>query len=80
MTVTATTTSPSHPAAAWLHLATAKRNCLEARRTFYSWRSIVSRGFDAVNRSDPFMWRNFYLINAMHRGEREHARRISAWR
>lgn len=44
-----------------------QRNCLEARREFYSWPSIVQRGCDAVNRSDWFMWRNFYLINAMHR-------------
>ena len=43
--------------------------CLEARREFYSWRSIFHRGFDAVNRADAFMWRNFYLINAMHRGD-----------
>jgi radical SAM superfamily enzyme YgiQ (UPF0313 family) len=41
--------------------------CLTARREFYSWPSILRRGFDGVNRSDGFMWRNFYLINAMHR-------------
>jgi radical SAM superfamily enzyme YgiQ (UPF0313 family) len=41
--------------------------CLNARRAFYSWPSIMRRGFDAVNRSNGFMWRNFYLINAMHR-------------
>ena len=46
---------------------TLRRNCLEARREFYSWRSIFQRGLDRVNRSDWFMWRNFYLINAMHR-------------
>jgi radical SAM superfamily enzyme YgiQ (UPF0313 family) len=46
-----------------------QRCCLEARRAFYSWPSIIGRGFDAVNRSDGFMWRNFYLINAMHRGD-----------
>ncbi|HET6249972.1 MAG TPA: radical SAM protein [Tepidisphaeraceae bacterium] len=46
-----------------------QRCCLGARREFYSWRSIVRRGFDAVNRADGFMWRNFYLINAMHRGD-----------
>lgn len=46
-----------------------RRACLEARRTFYSWPNIVRRGFDAVNRSDAFMWRNFYLINAMHRND-----------
>jgi radical SAM superfamily enzyme YgiQ (UPF0313 family) len=44
-----------------------QRNCLEARREFYSWRSILQRSLDQVNRSDWFMWRNFYLINAMHR-------------
>jgi radical SAM superfamily enzyme YgiQ (UPF0313 family) len=43
--------------------------CLQARRLFYSWPSIVRRGFDPVNRADGFMWRNFYLINAMHRGD-----------
>jgi radical SAM superfamily enzyme YgiQ (UPF0313 family) len=46
-----------------------QRCCLEARREFYSWSSIVRRGFDRVNRADGFMWRNFYLINAMHRGD-----------
>lgn len=46
-----------------------QRCCLDARRRFYSWSSIVRRGFDRVNRADGFMWRNFYLINAMHRGD-----------
>ncbi len=46
-----------------------QRCCLEARRKFYSWSSIFRRGFDRVNRADGFMWRNFYLINAMHRGD-----------
>jgi radical SAM superfamily enzyme YgiQ (UPF0313 family) len=46
-----------------------RQNCLGARREFYSWRSIVQRGFAPVNRSDWFMWRNFYLINAMHRND-----------
>ena len=52
-----------------------QRSCLAARREFYSWPSIFRRGFDAVNRSDTFMWRNFYLINAMHRtdvSQRDH--------
>ena len=44
-----------------------QRHCLAARREFYSWRSIMERGLDRVNRSDWFMWRNFYLINALHR-------------
>lgn len=46
-----------------------RRRCLEARRSFYSWPSILRRGVDPVNRSNAFMWRNFFLINAMHRGD-----------
>jgi radical SAM superfamily enzyme YgiQ (UPF0313 family) len=44
-----------------------RQSCLGARRRFYSWPSILKRGMHKVNRSDFFMWRNFYLINAMHR-------------
>lgn len=43
--------------------------CLAARREFYSWPSILRRSLDAVNRSNGFMWRNFYLINALHRAD-----------
>ncbi len=46
-----------------------QQNCLAARREFYSWPSIFHRGLDRVNRSDWFMWRNFYLINALHRND-----------
>lgn len=46
-----------------------QRRCVEARATFYSRRSILRRSFDEVNRDDFFMWRNFYLINGMHRAE-----------
>jgi radical SAM superfamily enzyme YgiQ (UPF0313 family) len=46
-----------------------QQHCLATRREFYSWRSIARRGFAEVNRSDWFMWRNFYLINAMHRSD-----------
>jgi radical SAM superfamily enzyme YgiQ (UPF0313 family) len=46
-----------------------QHNCLAARRDFYSWRSIIQRGLDRVNRSDWFMWRNFYVINALHRND-----------
>ena len=49
--------------------AALQRACLGARREFYSWGSIVRRGFDQVNRSNGFMWRNFYGINAMHRSD-----------
>ncbi|HVT83371.1 MAG TPA: radical SAM protein, partial [Phycisphaerae bacterium] len=46
-----------------------QRSCIEARRQFYSWPSILRRGMDKVNRADGFMWRNFYMINAMHRAD-----------
>ena len=42
------------------------RHCLEARRTFYSWSSIMRRAAKPVNRRDPFMLANFLIINAMH--------------
>jgi radical SAM superfamily enzyme YgiQ (UPF0313 family) len=46
-----------------------ERGCVEARRAFYSWRSIVGRSVDPVNRSDFFMFRNFFLINYYHRAD-----------
>jgi radical SAM superfamily enzyme YgiQ (UPF0313 family) len=46
-----------------------QRGCFAARREFYSWRSIARRGLDGVNRSDWFMWRNFFLINGLHRAD-----------
>jgi radical SAM superfamily enzyme YgiQ (UPF0313 family) len=39
--------------------------CLAARQSFYGWPSILRRGADKVNRSDPFMFRNFFPINLM---------------
>lgn len=45
------------------------RGCVQARRDFYRWGSILRRGFDEVNRSDGFMFRNFFPINALHRGD-----------
>ncbi len=44
-----------------------QRACLAARRRFYGWPSIMRRSMDAVNRGNGFMWRNFYMINALHR-------------
>ncbi len=46
-----------------------QRGCVEARRSFYSWPSILARSVDPVNRANGFMFRNFFLINAMHRRE-----------
>ena len=42
------------------------RQCLEARRTFYNWRSIIRRGTSSVNRHNLFMLRNYLTVNAMH--------------
>jgi radical SAM superfamily enzyme YgiQ (UPF0313 family) len=46
-----------------------ERGCVEARRAFYSWPSILRRSVDSVNRSNLFMFRNFFLINALHRAD-----------
>lgn len=46
-----------------------ERGCVEARRAFYSWPSILRRSADPVNRSDPFMFRNYFLINWLHRAD-----------
>ncbi len=45
------------------------RLCVESRRKFYSWSSILKRGFERSNRSDAFMFRNFFPINTMHRAD-----------
>lgn len=44
-----------------------QRRCVEARRKFYSWPSILKRSWDRVNRGNGFMFRNFFPINLMHR-------------
>ena len=41
--------------------------CVAARRRFYGWKSIFRRSLG--NRSDAFMLRHFFPINAMHRGD-----------
>ena len=46
-----------------------QRSCVEARAKFYTWPSILNRSVDRVNRSDRFMWRNFFMINRMLRGD-----------
>jgi radical SAM superfamily enzyme YgiQ (UPF0313 family) len=54
---------PFQPAA--MDPETLQRHCLEARRSFYAWSSIVRRAIDPVNRADAFMFRNFFPINGM---------------
>jgi radical SAM superfamily enzyme YgiQ (UPF0313 family) len=46
-----------------------EHGCVEARRAFYSWPSILRRSTDPVNRASFFMFRNYFLINALHRAD-----------
>ena len=46
-----------------------RHQCIDARQRFYSWKSMIKRAFDPVNRRENFMFRNFFLINGMHRAE-----------
>ncbi|HXW07515.1 MAG TPA: radical SAM protein [Vicinamibacterales bacterium] len=46
-----------------------EHGCLEARRRFYSWPSILRRSLDPVNRANFFMFRNYFVINALHRAD-----------
>lgn len=46
-----------------------QRGCLEARKSFYAWSSILRRSLDPVNRPDLYMFWNFFLINTMIRQE-----------
>ncbi len=41
--------------------------CVNARKRFYSYGSIMKRGLSKENRADGFMFRNFLPINLMHR-------------
>jgi len=42
------------------------RSCVEARRKFYSWKSILKR-MNRVNLGDFYKMRNYFPINLMHR-------------
>ncbi len=46
-----------------------KQRCIDARKEFYSLRSILRRSLDRVNGSSAFMWTNFFSINWMIRQE-----------
>jgi radical SAM superfamily enzyme YgiQ (UPF0313 family) len=46
-----------------------QHHCVEARRAFYTWPSIIRRSLDSVNRASFLMFRNFFLINGMLRAE-----------
>ncbi len=45
--------------------------CVEARRSFYSWPSILHRAAQGVNLRSPWMMLNFLVINAMHQRDVE---------
>jgi hypothetical protein len=42
---------------------------VQSRKRFYSLSSIVKRGLSRTNRSDSFMFRNFFPINFLHGNE-----------
>jgi radical SAM superfamily enzyme YgiQ (UPF0313 family) len=46
-----------------------QRQCVEARRKFYAWPSILWRSVMGANRTNGYMFRNFFLINALHRAD-----------
>ncbi len=45
------------------------RLCVQSRKRFYSFSNIIKRGLSRTNRSDAFMFRNFFPINFMHGNE-----------
>jgi radical SAM superfamily enzyme YgiQ (UPF0313 family) len=45
--------------------------CLQARRQFYSWPSVLGRLRTRVNRSNLWKLRNFLVINSMHQWDVE---------
>jgi radical SAM superfamily enzyme YgiQ (UPF0313 family) len=45
--------------------------CVQARRSFYSWPSILRRATHRVNYRNPWMLLNFLVINAMHQWDIE---------
>ena len=60
---------PFHPAQ--MSPQTLEDHCVQARRRFYAWRSILSRCGHRVNRNSAFMLFNFLAINAMHQRDIE---------
>jgi radical SAM superfamily enzyme YgiQ (UPF0313 family) len=46
-----------------------QRLCVDARRQFYAWPSILRRSVMGANWTNGFMFRNFFLINALHRSD-----------
>ncbi len=60
---------PFHPAK--MSPQALEDHCVKARRQFYAWRSIISRGGHRVNRNTAFMLFNFLAINAMHQWDIE---------
>jgi radical SAM superfamily enzyme YgiQ (UPF0313 family) len=49
--------------------AEVQAGCVDARREFYTWRNIIRRGVDRVNRSTPLMGLAYYWINGLFRNE-----------
>ncbi len=52
-----------------------RARCMQARKEFYSWPSILKRSLNRANRSSFFMFRNYFFLNAQQRlevGRRDH--------
>jgi radical SAM superfamily enzyme YgiQ (UPF0313 family) len=47
------------------------QRCVQARRSFYCWSSILDRAVQGVNLRSPWMMLNFLIINAMHQRDVE---------
>ncbi len=54
-----------------MHSSELQQRCLEARRSFYSWRSIARRGAAAVNRQGAYALAAFTAVNALHQWDVE---------
>jgi radical SAM superfamily enzyme YgiQ (UPF0313 family) len=48
-----------------------QQRCAQVRRAFYSWSSIGRRALHRVNYRSPWMWFNYWVINAMHHWDTE---------
>ncbi|MFC2992381.1 MULTISPECIES: B12-binding domain-containing radical SAM protein [Halomonas] len=60
---------PFHPAG--MSADELEAHCVQARRRFYAWPSILRRATHRVNRATPYMLANFVAINAMHQWDIE---------
>ncbi len=46
-----------------------RRECLAARRAFFSWRSMARRSLEPSQRHSLASWRDYWTVNLLHRSE-----------